>query len=63
MSAVFLQSPSASQGLRQGQRNLHGKVNNKRALPSARPFVVDTLYNRFDQYLTSSRKGVPQEPE
>ena len=60
MSAVFLQSPSASQELRLGQRNFHGKVNNKRALPSARPFVVDT---RFDQSLTSSRKGVSQEPE
>ena len=63
MSAVFLLSPSASQELRLERRNLHGKMDNKRALPSARPFVVDTLYNRFDQYLTSSRKGVSQEPE
>ena len=57
MSAVFLLSPSASQELRLERRNFHRKVNNKRALPSARPFVVDTLYNRFDQYMTCSRKG------
>ena len=61
MSAVFLLSPSASQELRLERRNFNGKVNNKRALPSARPFVVDPLYNRFDQYVTSSRKGLSQE--
>ena len=61
MSAVFLPSPSASQELRLERRNLHGKVNNKRALPTARPFVVNPLYNRFDQFVTSSRKGLSQE--
>ena len=61
MSAVFLLSPSASQELRLERRNFNGKVNNKRALPSARPFVVEPLYNRFDQYVTSSRKGLSQE--
>ena len=61
MSAVFLLSPSASQEFRLERRNLHGKVNNKRALPLARPFVVHPFYNWFDQYVTSSRKGLSQE--
>ena len=61
MSAVFLLSTSASQELRLERRNFNGKVNNKRALPSARPFVVDPLYNRFDQYVTSRRKGLSKE--
>jgi hypothetical protein len=58
MSGVFLLSLSTSQELRQERRNFRRKVNNKRALPSARPFVVHNLYNRFDQYVTGSCKGL-----
>ena len=61
MSAVFLLSLSASQELRLERRNFHRKVNNQRALPSARPFVVHNLYHRFDEYVTGSRKGLSPE--
>ena len=61
MSGVFLLSLSTSQELRLERRNSHRKVNNKRALPSARPFFVYKQYNWFDQYVTGHRKGLSQE--
>ena len=52
MSVVFLLSLSAWQELRLERRNFQRKVNNKRALQSARPFFVYNRYNWFDQYVS-----------